>query len=387
MRRRLLAALLALLGAAAQAQERPLIVGVALPKAGLLADVALEAGQGLELWLADVNAAGGLLGRRVELRREDDATDAGAVRAAYERLIDEARADVLIGPAGSAATLVAGVLAERRRRVMLNATGAESAVHKQGYRYLFQVPPPVAEQGANALALAHSVGVKALLLHTRGSDAGASERLRADAARLGLGIVTFDATGTSGYPAIIERARAAQVEGWIALVPGREAGEIVKAFKAAAYAPGFFLAEGAGQPQFVREVGQDAEFALGMSPYEPGLRTPGNARFVEAYRAKHRVAPGRIAAGAYAAGQVLEAAVRAAGSVEQEALRDALARLRTDTLFGTYAVDELGAQTGAKPFVVQILKGRREVVWPPEYASARPVLPYPGWGERVIIKR
>ncbi len=151
---------------------------------------------------------------------------------------------------------------------------------------------------------------------------------------------------------------------------------MVKSFKRIGYAPWMFLAQGAAEPDFLRHVGQDAEFALGLSTYEPGFAGPANAAFVAAWRKRWPGEPEAMAAHAYAAGLVLAAAVRAAGSLDAEALRATLASLEVDTPLGPYR--------DVKPAVIQIQEGRREVVWPPSLATAKWRLPYPRWDERRV---
>ena len=63
-------------------------------------------------------------------------------------------------------------------------------------------------------------------------------------------------------------------------------------------------------------------------------------------------------------------------------LREALLGLETQTVLGPYKVNADGAQFAAQPFMVQILQGRREVVWPETVASAQAVLPMPTWDKR-----
>src|SRR6185503_15182577 len=116
--------------------------------------------------------------------------------------------------------------------------------------------------------------------------------------------------------------------------------------------------------------------------YETRARTPGNAEFVKAYRAKWSAAPDFHAACGWAAGKAIEAAVAKAGTFDQEKLRVAFAGLEMDNVLGGYKVSADGAQLAARPFLVQILKGRREVVWPEAFRSAEPVLPMPGWSRR-----
>ena len=95
--------------------------------------------------------------------------------------------------------------------------------------------------------------------------------------------------------------------------------------------------------------------------------------------AKFTVPPGLAAAEGYAAGSVLGAAVRAAGTLSRRSVRAALAELRTTTVLGEYRVAaESGAQIGARPQVVQIRLG-----WP---RPGPPLLPYPQWDERALIE-
>jgi branched-chain amino acid transport system substrate-binding protein len=84
---------------------------------------------------------------------------------------------------------------------------------------------------------------------------------------------------------------------------------------------------------------------------------------------------------------VLAAALRAAGSLEPQKLRAALARLETGTVLGPYRIDPAnGSQTGMGAAVAQILRGRPAVVWPRALESANALLPYPQWGERSLLK-
>src|SRR5512134_1358492 len=115
------AAALALALGTARAQDGAVVIGAAVTQSGMLADLAADLRKALLLWQEDVNAAGGLLGRRVELRLLDDRSEPAAARSLYERLIRDDRADILIGPFGSAASLGAASAAEAGRRVLLNA--------------------------------------------------------------------------------------------------------------------------------------------------------------------------------------------------------------------------------------------------------------------------
>jgi branched-chain amino acid transport system substrate-binding protein len=388
------ALLLALAPACASAQPPAVVVGASLAQTGQLADLAADYRKALLLWLDEVNATGGLLGRRVELRLLDDRSEAITAERLYDRLVREHHADLLIGPFGSAASRGAAAAADRAHRVLINATGATQSVLRAGHRYVFQVAAPYAEYGASVLQLARRAGYRRLFII--GRDDPASREMAEHAAReaheqgvsSGAGGALTYARGLTDFGPLVESAEAARAEAWIAFGEATDAAEMVKTFKRLNYAPKMFFAQGAADPLFIAEVGQDAELVMGMSAYEPVFATRGNAEFVKAFKARWSSLPGLAAAEGYAAGEVLQEAVRRAGTLDQDKLREALAALTTETVLGRYKLDPAsGEQLGARPALIQILHGRREVVWPDALATAMWRLPYPGWQKREIPQR
>src|SRR5258706_13192530 len=98
----------------AAAQERAIVVGAVISETGTHAAAAADYRKGLLLWTEEVNAAGGLLGRRIELRLKDDGSEAARAGVAYAELISGG-AEALIGPYGSAAAPARPAQRERRR--------------------------------------------------------------------------------------------------------------------------------------------------------------------------------------------------------------------------------------------------------------------------------
>jgi branched-chain amino acid transport system substrate-binding protein len=280
--------------------------------------------------------------------------------------------------------------AERNRRVLVNATGAVRAVQKGNSRYVFQVAAPYASYGTGALEIARSMGYRRLAIFAR-HDPGSREmatRLKEDAIAAGLqaGEPEVYSFGMTDFGPLIEKARASNAEAWIAFGIARDAADMVKSFRKHRYAPQLFVAQGAADPQFIRLLGQDAEQAIGITPWERGFATPENKRFTEAYARKWSAEPTLLAAQGYAAAKVLEEAVRRAGAIDQDKVRGELQMLELETPLGRYKVDKGGAQLGARPAIVQIQGGRRVIVWPGNLATAKWQLPYPRWEERKLLR-
>lgn len=386
----LLCVLLACAGSAAAAQGAPLLIGAVVSQSGPHADLGTEYGRGLELWRDEVNAAGGVLGRRIELRVLDDASDASRTGALYAQMLRDGAA-ALIGPYGTAATLVAAAEAERAQRVLVNGAGWSRAVHKRAPHFVFQSAVPYNAYGPAIMALVHRAGLKRALILVRDDPVAAEMAASAVEAAERLGIATGApltyAGGTVDFVPIAARARSEDAQAWIAFGEVRDAAEMVKGLKKLGYAPKLFFVRGAADEQLISLVGQDAEFAMGAHAWQADAARRGNDAFVRAFRARWSREPAPPAAQGYAAGAVLAEGLRRAGTAETRALRAALASLQTTTLLGPYRVDpNTGAQVGATPLIVQILGGERRIVAPPGEAQASPVLPYPLWSERRVLK-
>jgi branched-chain amino acid transport system substrate-binding protein len=359
--------------------QAPVVVGVVVSQTGANAEPAEGYRRGLLLWQDEVNAAGGLLGRKVNLLILDDASTASRNASLYEQLIRDERADLLIGPYGTAATLLAAATAERARRVLINGAGPGRAVHRRAARFIFQTGIPYSAYGPTLLGLLQQEGLSRpyVLAHDDTASKEMADGLRAAATAQ----VEVYGADVIDFKPLVEKALAAKADSWIAFGGARDAADMARTFRRLNYAPRLFFARGAAEPKFPSMVGQDAEFTLSVIEYDARLATPANQKFAKAFAAKWSAQPGPAAAEGYVAGSVAAVAVSRAGSLDQEKLREVLGKLETDTLFGRYKVNSAGEQVAARPVLVQIRGGKPGVLAPGE----RPV-PYPAWSERKVLK-
>ena len=84
----------------------------------------------------------------------------------------------------------------------------------------------------------------------------------------------------------------------------------------------------------------------------------------------------------YGGCQILIEAVKRAGSLDREKLRDAISKLDHNTVFGRFRVDRDGVQIGHKMLLSQWQDGRRVIVWPEELAAVKARFPTPPWSKR-----
>jgi branched-chain amino acid transport system substrate-binding protein len=362
-------------------------IGVALSQTGNLADSAGPYFKGLDLWREQANARGGLAGKQIEFVVYDDRSDPGTAARLYERLITSDNVDFMISSLGSATAATGSAVAEKHKKVMINGGGASEAIQQRGFKYVFQTAARISSyaDGIEPLIKKYNVKTMAFVSRDYGAARDIDKALKPVAERNNVKIVISEyfPAGTADFSSQIAKGRQLQPDLWVGLLYPSEAIETVRQFHAVNYMPKLFVANGVSQDDFITAAGKDAEFAMGMSLYEASLKTAGNDNFVKTHQAKYGSAPGYYAAFGYVAGTVLEAAVKKAGSIDTEKVRQALTTLKLDTVMGKHEVDPTTyMQVGVRGLLVQVQNGKREVIWPDELKTAEPKLPIPAWDKR-----
>lgn len=386
-RRALLAAAAALGFAGPAAAAEPVKIGIALSMTGNLADSSEHYRKAIELWKEQVNGRGGLVGRPVELVIYDERSDPATAARLYERLITGDNVDLLVAPWGSASTATASAVAEKHKRLLINAGGASEKIQQRGFRYTVQTASPISAYADGVGPIMQKYGAKTIFMVSRDFNAARDMALELEKlAKAGTATILnaeYFPAGTSDFSSAIAKGRQQAPDVWVSIAYPNEAIELVKQFRAVNYLPKIFISNGVSQEDFLKSTGKDGEYAIGISLYEPGMKTAGNPGFVKSFQAKYGYEPGYYAAFGYSGVTVLEEAVRRAGTLDQAALREALGAFEMDTVMGHYRIDpKTGAQLGAKGLLVQVLKGKREIIWPDEVKTAEAVLPLPAWSAR-----
>lgn len=370
----------------AQAAD-PVRIGVALSQTGNLADSAGPYFKGLDLWREQANARGGLASRPIEFVVYDDRSDPATAARLYEKLITDDKVNLVMSSLGSATAATGSGVAEKHKIIMINAGGAAEAIQQRGFKYVFQTAARISSYADGIIPMIEKYKVKSLALVSRDYAAARdiSKAIKEQIKDKDVKVVIdeYFPAGTADFSSQIAKGQQLQPDLWIGLLYPSEAIETVRQFHSMNYMPKLFIANGVSQDDFITSAGKDAEYSLGMSLYEPSLPSEGNKDFVKTYRAKYNADPGYYSAFGFVGGTVLEAAVKQAGSIDTEKVREVLTTLKLGTVMGKHEVDpKTYMQTGVKGLVVQVQNGKREVVWPEEYKTADPKLPIPAWDKR-----
>jgi branched-chain amino acid transport system substrate-binding protein len=377
---------MAILSCSGALQAADIVVGTSVALTGKYARTGQEQLHGFQLWVDEVNARGGLLGHMVKLKYYDDESKPETGAKLYEKLITHDKVDLLIGPYSSAVTMAASTVAEKHGIPMVSAGASASEIWGRGFKNVFGLYTPANTYMDQVMDFAKAKDLErvALIYANTEFPRDVANGVRAKAKALGMRIVFEEEYGkaSTDFSAMILKMKIRKPD----LVIGGSYLPDSTAFMRQAKenrlrAKIFAFAVGPGLPDFGKNLGADAEGVMGNTQWEPTLQLPGVKSFAEKYQAKFGIQAAYHAGGGYGAGQVLEAAVQQAGSVEPDKVRAALYRLDIMTTFGRFKVDAAGKQIGKPGYTIQWIGGVRQLVMPKEVATHPVLYPFPAWSK------
>jgi branched-chain amino acid transport system substrate-binding protein len=382
-----LAALAVLTGALPTGAQQPIRLGASLSLTGTYAKPGKYQHEGYQLCAKDLNAKGGLLGRKVEFVVYDDqSTPATGVRL-YEKLITEDKVDAVIGPYSSPITEAVANVSEKYRKVMVTPLAATTSIFKKGRKYIFMVISPAEVYLEGLVDMAAKRGLKTVAvvnedtLFSKAAAAGA-----VDVAKMkGLQVVFQEAypKGNQDFSALLTKIRAANPDVLAAATYFDDAVAITRQMKELNVNPRMYgVTVGGDLPEFYTLLKQNAEYVYGATQWEPSLPYPGQKEFLDAYKKEFGREPAYHSAAGYAGCVVYAEAVKRASTLEADKVRDQLLKLEYRGMFGDYKVDQDGFQIAHKMVTFQWQEGKKVTVWPDEVAQAKARYPTPEWNKR-----
>lgn len=366
--------------------DPPIRIGATMSETGSYATQGIPARNGYRLCEAHVNEQGGILGRNIEFIIYDDESSSETAIAHYEQLITVDEVDAIMGPYGSTLTEAIAPITEQHRMVHISPLAATTSIWEQGREYLFMILPPAELFLAGLIEMASEHGLERVAviqedaLFPRAAGTGAADM----AWNKGMKIVLHETypSGATDFSEILAHIDAGNVD--VLAMSASALGDFIlvaEQLRELDINVQMFGTSGAVS-EFQETLGDTAEFVYGLSAWEPTLLNPGNDAFVEAYQQTFGQPPSFHAAGAYGSCLIFMEAIREAGSLNSDEIRDVLLALQTTTVFGPYAVDERGYQTANQGVFIQWQDGKKVVVWPADVAAAEPRFPTPRWAER-----
>jgi branched-chain amino acid transport system substrate-binding protein len=346
------------LTSAAYAEEPPIKIGMSMAQTGGLAGGGKASLLGIEIWRDDINARGGLLGRKVELVVYDDKSSASETPALYAKLIDVDKVDLLFAPYATVPTAPLMPLVKQRGLLLMGnfSFQVNSKVHHDMW---FNCAPwgPADSWSTGFLGLGQKAGGKTVALLSADQEFAQNliSTARDVSKKMGLNVV-FDQSyppSTAEFSGIVRALDAAKPDiVYVASYPPDSAA-ILRAVNELGVGDNVKLFGGAMVGlQFGAVMENMGSLLNGVVNYntwlpEPSMNFPGTKEFFEKYTkraAEAKVDPlgFYIAPYGYAMGQMIEEAVNAQKSLDQKGIAKFLHAHTIETIVGPIAFAEDG---------------------------------------------
>ena len=355
---------------AASAQTGPIRVGVVTPLSGTYAGIGQQVKWGLDLAAAQINAAGGVMGRKLELIYEDEEANPAVATQKAEKLFQVAKVDFLTGTVNSGSTLAVGQVAERNQRLIATTVSfADSITADKCSANVFRVNARAGMQSA-ALADWMAQTQKNASVFYLGPDyeMGRSTVAAFKAAAEGKGAKTagevFAPLDNKDYSPYFGQIRGARPTVIYTSVAGNDTVRLFTQMAEFGVNRNVQVvgASGTVTSQNLGAIGKAADgFVTGVG-YASSIDSEANRKFVAEFEAANKAKPDLYGADSYGVLFFYKAAVEKAKSTDTDKVRDAMRGLQWATPQGTKTMRAGDHQAMQDMYAVKVDGGQFHIV-------------------------
>jgi len=348
---------------------------------------------GYQIALEEINAKGGIDGKRVELDIYDDQSKPDQAVQGVSKLVDQDQVKLILGAYSSESTRAIVPVVTQKQIPLIIPTAVADNVVETGSQWVFRI---CAGSGAYARAtldfLKHNGDPKTLAIVYENTNFGQANNksMTAAAQAAGLNLVDSEAYQATSpdYKALLQRVKSKKPEVLYFASYLLDAGTLMRQSEQLDLNPKYYTSAGTGFaaaefPSPEKGAGKYAEYTFSVSQWLPSAKWKGSQEFDEKYTKLTGTHPAYHGMEAYAALLVAAEALKNAGAgATSTAIRDAIHNLNlAETPFGPVQFDAKG-QNAHPVLITQVQGGMYKVVWPPDAAENRPIIPTPEWSKR-----
>ncbi len=386
-----------LLAAATAWSADTIVLGSAMSQTGKYAREGKFYVDGYSITVDAINKAGGVKvggkAYKLELKMYDDQSDPNLNVRLYTRLVTSDKVNFLLGPYSSGIVIPASSVSEKYETPMVQGGGASGKIFDRGYKYIFGTLPKAEYYFQSAIEAATKmnppVKTAALLFSNEAFDRSVGEGSRQWLKEQKIDKVYDEEyqPATQDFTSILAVIKSKNPD--LVLLAGHTENSLnfIRQAQAADVNPKMWVfTVGPPTADFRKTLGKAAEYAYGVTPWLEDMDVGGEifesarefgkqfqARF--GYEADYHVAAGAAAVLAY------KFAIEKANSLDPKKVRDALASLDVETLYGRVKFDPTG-QIAMGQVLIQIQDGKLVPVYAAGKFVGKPMYPMPKWGQR-----
>lgn len=368
-------------------------VGVLLPLTGKLAKFGEIENKSFLMAVDEINAAGGVNGKKIDLIIEDTTGKPDVGRSAIEKLISRDKVIVVGGGYSSSMTWATTAVAQQRKIPFLVNTGSADRITEQGWKYIFRLNPPVSEY-PRAFAsfleeVASDVKTVAILHENSLFGQSGSKKFVKKCEKMGLEVLINEGyeAGAIDFKPLLVKVKAKNPDLVYMISYIMDASLLMRQSKELNFNPKLFVGSAAGftLPEFQENAGEASDYVFSATLWTPSVPYPGAKEYYDKFVAKYDSPTEYHGAEAYACMYVIADALKRAKTLTREGVRDALATTDMMTVFGPVKFISYGKKTqqnSLPTFLVQWINGKLETVWPKDVSTRKYVYPVPKWDQR-----
>ena len=320
------------------------------PTTGATAIYGTAVKNGAQIAVDEINAAGGINGKQIEYRFEDDQNDAEKAVNAYNTLKDWGM-QMLVGTTTTAPCIAVAGKTASDNVFQITPSASSPSVLSSGNGNVFQVCFTDPNQGiASAQYIAENKLATKIGIIYDSSDvysSGIEEKFEAEAKTQGLNIVSkaaFTADSKTDFGTQLQKAKDAGADLLFLPIYYQEASIILKQADTMGYKPKFFGVDGMDGILTVENFDTKlAEDVMLLTPFAADAKDKAVQNFVKTYKEKYEDTPNQFAADSYDAVYALKAAIE-----ESKATTDMSASDMCDALKGAMTKIKMQGLTGGK---------------------------------------
>lgn len=391
------AASLAVASGAAPAAPTTISLGASVQLTGSLANTGRYYKDAYQFAIDRINAAGGVkvagTQRKLALTVLDNQSDVNLSVRQYVQLLSQVKVDLLLGPFASNFVLADSAISEKNQVPMVQGGGASDQIYARGYKYIFGTLPAASEYFGSTIDAMVKLEPKpktvALLYADDAFDVSVAKGTRGLLDKAGLKTVIDErySSNASDFSSLLSRIKSEKIDAVLVAGHETEVLNFIRQAKSLNVSPKLYsFTVGVPSADFRQALGHDAEDASGMTAWLPSKALKDQwfgdaAQFAAEYKAKYGYDPDYHAASGVAVIEAVVKAVEAAGSTDPKKVRDALAKLNFDSLYGTIAFGPTG-QISLPQTMVQVQDGKVVPIYGPKGFIGKLRYPMPDWGSR-----
>jgi branched-chain amino acid transport system substrate-binding protein len=337
-------------------------LGVAGPHSGDMASYGIPTIKAAQLVVRKVNAAGGVLGKKVELVVEDDQCNPEVATNTATKLISN-NVDVVLGHICSGATKAAMGIYKDSKIIVMSPSATNSGLTQSGdYPNFYRT---IASDDAQArLEVDFALGVlklkKIAVLHDKGDyGKGLAEFAKGFIEKDSRGeVVLYEGItpGAVDYSAVVQKIKRSGAEAVIFGGYHPEASKVVSQMRKKRMKIIFISGDGVKDDTFIKVAKKYAEGVYATAQKDVS-KTPMAIAAIEAHKKAYGADPGSFFLNAYAASLALLHAIEQAGSTDYDAVAKALRTKDVATPLGNIHFDDRGDATGVGFSMYQVQNG------------------------------